>query len=94
MLVVLSVLADRRRRSRRRSRAPGARAEASPNAGKKVIVERVVAVVNDAIILDSELEARMVPVIGEAQQIADPKERERRIAKLRARCSTRWSTRS
>ena len=55
----------------------------SPNAGKKVIVERVIAVVNDSIILRSELEARMVPVIGEAQQIADPKERERRIAKLR-----------
>ncbi len=55
----------------------------SPNAGKKVIVERVIAVVNDAIVLRSELEARMVPVIGEAQQIADPKERERRIAKLR-----------
>lgn len=55
----------------------------SPNAGKKVIFERVVAVINDSIILRSELEARMVPVIGEAQQIADPKERERRIDKLR-----------
>ena len=56
---------------------------ASPNAGKKVIFERVVAVINDSIVLRSELEARMVPVIGEAQQIADPKERERRIDKLR-----------
>ncbi len=55
----------------------------SPNAGKKIIFERVVAVINDSIILRSELEARMVPVIGEAQQIADPKERERRIDKLR-----------
>jgi parvulin-like peptidyl-prolyl isomerase len=55
----------------------------SPNAGKKIIFERVVAVINDAIILRSELDARMVPVIGEAQQIADPKERERRIEKLR-----------
>ncbi len=55
----------------------------SPNAGKKIIFERVVAVINDAIILRSELEARMVPVIGEAQQIADPKERDRRIDKLR-----------
>lgn len=55
----------------------------SPNAGRKVIVERVVAVINDAIILRSELDARMVPVIGEAQQIADPKERARRIEKLR-----------
>ena len=55
----------------------------SPNAGKKIIFERVVAVINDSIVLRSELEARMVPVIGEAQQIADPKERERRIDKLR-----------
>lgn len=54
----------------------------SPNAGKKLVVERVVAIVNDAIILASELEARMLPVRGEAMQIADPKERERRLAKL------------
>jgi parvulin-like peptidyl-prolyl isomerase len=54
----------------------------SPNSGKKVIVERVVAVVNEAIILASELDARMTPVRGEAMQIADPKERERRLAKL------------
>jgi len=55
----------------------------SPNAGKKIVFEKVVAVINDSIILRSELEARMVPVIGEAQQITDPKERERRIEKLR-----------
>jgi peptidyl-prolyl cis-trans isomerase SurA len=54
----------------------------SPNAGRKLIVERVVAVVNDSIILASELEARMLPVRGEAMQIADPKERERRLSKL------------
>lgn len=54
----------------------------SPNTGKKAVVERVVAVVNDSIILQSELEARMVPVRGEAMQIADAKERERRLAKL------------
>src|SRR5204862_4025292 len=54
----------------------------SPNSGKKLIVERVVAVVNDAIVLSSELEARMVPVRSEAMQIADPKERDRRLAKL------------
>ncbi|MGE0868764.1 MAG: peptidylprolyl isomerase [Kofleriaceae bacterium] len=62
--------------------APEAKAS-SPNAGKKVIFERVVAVINDAIILRSELDARMIPVLGEAQQITDPKERERRIEKLR-----------
>ena len=54
----------------------------SRNAGKHVALERVVAVVNDAIILQSELEARLVPLRAEAQQIADPTERKRRIAKL------------
>jgi peptidyl-prolyl cis-trans isomerase SurA len=54
----------------------------SPNAGKKVSLERVVAVVNDAIILQSELDARLVPVRAEAEQIADPAERKRRLAKL------------
>jgi parvulin-like peptidyl-prolyl isomerase len=54
----------------------------SPNAGKKVVVERVVAVVNDAIILQSELDARLLPLRNEAMQIPDPKERERRLAKL------------
>jgi peptidyl-prolyl cis-trans isomerase SurA len=54
----------------------------SPNKGKKVRVDYVVAVINDAIILNSELETRRMPVLGEAQQITDPKERERRIAKL------------
>lgn len=54
----------------------------SPNAGKRVVVERVVAIVNDAIILQSELDARMVPVRAEASQIADAKERERRLARL------------
>lgn len=54
----------------------------SPNAGKKFSLERVVAVVNDAIILESELDARLVPVMAEAQQIQDPQERRRRIAKL------------
>lgn len=62
----------------------GAKKPASPNAGKKVIFERVVAVINDSIILRSELEARMVPVMADVQQIAEPKERERRIDKLRA----------
>lgn len=54
----------------------------SPNKGKKLKVDYVVAVINDAIIVNSELETRRIPVIGETQQITDPKERERRIAKL------------
>src|SRR6185295_17084072 len=61
---------------------PGATGALSPNRGKKLKVEYVVAVVNDAIILNTELETRRLPALGEAAQITDPKERERRIAKL------------
>jgi peptidyl-prolyl cis-trans isomerase SurA len=50
--------------------------------GRKVIVDRVIAVVNDAIIMQSELDARMAPLRAETQQIADPKERARRTSKL------------
>jgi peptidyl-prolyl cis-trans isomerase SurA len=62
--------------------APPAAATGSPNRGKKLRLEYVVAIVNDAIILNGELEIRRLPVLAEAQQITDPKERERRIAKL------------
>jgi parvulin-like peptidyl-prolyl isomerase len=62
--------------------APRKDAPRSMNAGKKVVVERVLAIVNDSIILSSELEARMLPMRGEVAQIADPKERERRLSKL------------
>jgi peptidyl-prolyl cis-trans isomerase SurA len=60
----------------------GAKAAGGAASRGKLKVEYVVAIVNDAIILNSELEARRVPVMTEAQQIADPKERDRRIAKL------------
>ncbi|MBA3541714.1 MAG: peptidylprolyl isomerase [Deltaproteobacteria bacterium] len=62
--------------------APALAAPGKPAAGKKLIVERVVAVVNDAVILESELRARLLPVLNEAMEITDLKERERRIAKL------------
>jgi peptidyl-prolyl cis-trans isomerase SurA len=61
--------------------APAA-ADSSPNAGKKIHLEKVVAIVNDSIILQSELDARLQPVMQEAQQIPDENERKRRIAKL------------
>jgi peptidyl-prolyl cis-trans isomerase SurA len=54
----------------------------SRNAGKRVVVERVVALVDNAIIMRSELDARLLPVLAEAENIADPKERARRIDKL------------
>ena len=52
------------------------------NTGKKFRLERVVAVVNDAVILQSELDARLIPVRAEAEQIQDLTERKRRLAKL------------
>ena len=53
----------------------------SANSGSASAI-RVAAVVNESIILDSELQARLVPLRAEAQQIQDPAERKRRIAKL------------
>ncbi len=54
----------------------------SKNAGRKVHLERVVAVVNDSVILQSELDARLIPLRAEAEQITDLTERKRRLAKL------------
>src|SRR4051794_16734555 len=65
-------------------KAKGEKVEPRKPGGKKMVVERVVAVVNDAIILDSELRARMLPMMSEAEEIADPKERERRLAKIQS----------
>lgn len=58
------------------------REQRSPNAGRKFQLERVVAVVNDAIILQSELEARLLPLQAQAAQIQDPVEQRRRLAKM------------
>jgi parvulin-like peptidyl-prolyl isomerase len=81
--VVVAAPDDAAPKDKPASPAPApAPAPKSPNAGKRVVVERVVAVVNDAIVLASELESRMLPVRGEVAQIADPKERERRLSKL------------
>jgi parvulin-like peptidyl-prolyl isomerase len=48
------------------------------------VVDRVVAVVNDAIILDSELAVQLAPYEGDLEGIENPKERARRRDKLRA----------
>jgi parvulin-like peptidyl-prolyl isomerase len=50
--------------------------------GGKRVVERVVAIVDGNIILASELEQQLAPMRAQAEQISDPKERERRLAKL------------
>ena len=61
---------------------PAPRDQRSPNAGKKIQLERVVAVVNDSIILQSELDARLLPLQAQAAQITDPVEQRRRLAKM------------
>lgn len=47
------------------------------------VVDRVVAVVNDAVILDSELDVRLLPLLGDVEAIEDAEERRRRLDKLR-----------
>ncbi|MBS1122333.1 MAG: PpiC-type peptidyl-prolyl cis-trans isomerase [Deltaproteobacteria bacterium] len=58
-----------------------ARADSS-DASSKLLVDRVAAVVNDAVILTSELDLRLSPVRAEVMQITDRHERDRRLAKL------------
>lgn len=53
-------------------------------AGQAFVVDRVVAVVNDQIILASELDTRLLPLLGDLEGIRDPAEQRRRLDKLRA----------
>ncbi len=50
--------------------------------GKAVLVDRVAAVVGSAVILQSELLIRSMPLIADLDQIADERERTRRAKKL------------
>ncbi len=50
--------------------------------GKAFLVDRVIAVVNDDIILRSELMIRVAPLIGDLSEISDEHERDRRRAKI------------
>lgn len=51
----------------------------------RVMVDRVVAVVNEEVILHSELMRRVVPLAAELQNITDERERARRQDKLKAK---------
>lgn len=62
--------------------AQPSREHRSPHAGKRFALDRVVAVVNDTIILQSELDARLLPLRAQAAQITDPAEQRRRLAKM------------
>jgi parvulin-like peptidyl-prolyl isomerase len=57
---------------------PKAKAPAKP-AQKAIVIERVVAIVNDTIILESELYQRAAPELADLEQIADPREKQRQF---------------
>lgn len=50
--------------------------------GKTVLVDRVVAVINDDIVLQSELMARSAPMVADLNNVTDPRERARRRDKI------------
>ncbi|MEZ4368048.1 MAG: peptidylprolyl isomerase [Kofleriaceae bacterium] len=50
--------------------------------GERLVVDRVVAVVNDSIILASELQTRLLVLMPDLAAITDPQERVRRVQKL------------
>jgi parvulin-like peptidyl-prolyl isomerase len=62
---------------------PAAGAGASASGRKAIVLDRVAAVVNGSVILESELEARLVPLVAGLDSIDDARERERRQGKLR-----------
>lgn len=47
-----------------------------------MIIERVVAVVNDTIVLESELAGRARPIFNQLREVTDPRERERQLRTL------------
>jgi peptidyl-prolyl cis-trans isomerase SurA len=63
-------------------KAPADDDAAKPAAQRRRVVDRVVAVVGEAIVLQSELRRRALPALADAAQITDPKERARRASKL------------
>ena len=57
---------------------------APPSARKRALVDRIVAVVNDSVILYSDLAVRVAPLSREIRGISDAEEQRRRLAKLEA----------
>jgi peptidyl-prolyl cis-trans isomerase SurA len=60
----------------------GATTTAVAESRQRVTVDRVVAIVNDAVILGSEVELRIEPVRAQVAQLPDARERDRRLAQL------------
>ena len=53
-----------------------------PGKAGRIVLDRVVAVINNEVIFESEVEARVQPLLGDLKNIADPRERARRAKKL------------
>ena len=64
---------------------PGAASAAEPEHGTRIVVDRVAAVVDDSVILHSDVMMRAAPMLADVQGIADPGERQRRRADLESR---------
>jgi parvulin-like peptidyl-prolyl isomerase len=54
-------------------------ADKKPAGPKPIVVERVVAVVNDTVILESELYQRAAPELGELERDRDPREKQKQF---------------
>ena len=52
--------------------------------GQRMVVDKVVAIINDAVILHSELMRRVAPLTADLDEVADPRERKRRQDKLKS----------
>lgn len=61
---------------------PAAAQPAGDAQNSAVVLDRVVAVVNDDVILETELMARVMPMVGDLDNITDARERERRRRQL------------
>jgi len=66
------------------AKAAPARKVAPGKPGQKLMVDKVVAIVNDAVILHSELMRRVAPLTADLDEVADPRERKRRQDKLKS----------
>ena len=60
----------------------GKKPNATPKGPKPIVVERVVAIVNDSVILESEVYQRAAPQLGDLEQIQDPREKQKQFKAL------------
>lgn len=75
LLAGLGIAADAQ--SQPQTQPKGAKRDHRP-----IVVDRVVAIVNDDVILNTELLMRAAPLIADLDSVSDPRERERRTKKI------------